>query len=290
MAEKYFEKFPIITYSNNSVRDITARTVVLNSVYNNPVLYYTYNIVPGERPDNIADRYYKDEYAGWVLHLINNVTDPYYEWYMDQETFKDFLGKKYGSYINAISKVKYYRNNWYSYQDPITEAQYNAIDPSLKKFFEPIYTDDYYSTTPIGYKRKREDWIKSTNQIVSYNANGASFIFDEVVDVYQDTAKIGSGQVCSKANTFLTIQHTSGIVTANTLGTYTIRGRESEANSVYNVATLLTNNIPSVELNYWEPVYYYDYENEINEKNKTIRVLKSNYVGQISKDLKTLLK
>ena len=290
MAEKYFEKFPVITYSNNVVRDITARTVVLRSVYNNPVLYYTYNIVSGERPDNIADRYYKDEYAGWALHLINNVIDPYYDWHLDQETFKDFLTKKYGSYINAVSKVKHYRNNWYSYQDPITEAQYNAIDPSLKKFFEPIYADEYYSTTPIAYKRKQEDWVKTTNQIVTYNANGFTFIIDEVVDIYQDSTKLGSGQAASKANTFLTIQHTSGVVTANTGGTFTVRGRESAANSVYNTATLLTNNIPAIESSYWDPVYYYDYENESNEKNKTIRVLKSNYIGQMGKDLKTLLK
>jgi hypothetical protein len=291
MAEKYFEKFPVITYANNYVRNITERTTILNSVYNSPLAYYQYSVKQGERPDTIADRYYKDEYMGWILHLTNKVIDPYYDWYMDETTFKDFIVKKYGSYVNTVSKVVYYRNNWYSYTDPISQAEYDAIDTSLKRFYEPIYSDVYYSTTPLGYKRKQIDWKKSTNKIVSYNVNGSSFTTNEIADVYIDSNKLGSGQVCGKTANTLTIQHTTGSVTDDVgIGTFTVRGRESKANAVYTDATLVLDNIPTVELNYWDPVYCYDYENEINERNKSIKVLKSTYSGQISKELKSLLR
>lgn len=291
MAEKYFEKFPIISYSNTAVRNITARAVVLTAVYSSPLLYYPYDIQQGERPDNIADRYYKDEYQGWILYLTNKVVDPYYDWYLDEATFKDFVVKKYGSYVNAVSKVIYYRSNWYSFPDPISQAQYDAVDDSAKKFFEPIYADVYYSTTPQGYKRRQIDFKKSTNQIVRYNCNGASFSSDEIIDVFRNTVKLGSGQVCGKSNTALTIQHTSGVVTDDTGAfTFTVRGRESSANQVYTDATLVINNIPTAEINFWEPVYLYDYENEINERNKSIQVLKSDYSGQISKELRDLLR
>jgi len=290
MAEKYFEKFPIITYANTAVRNITERAVVLNSVYSNPLFYYPYDIQQGERPDNIADRYYRDEYMGWILHLTNNVVDPYYDWYLDETTFKDFVSKKYGSYTNAVSKIKYYRNNWYSYPDPISTNDFDNVNPDLKKFYEPIYSNIYYSTTPIGYKRKQEDWKITTNQVVSYNANGASFTIDEIVDVYSDSTKLGRGQVCSKSNTALMIHHTADTVVANTGGTFTVRGRESNANQVYTIATLMTSNIPALESSYWDPVYYYDHENEINERNKTIRVLKSEYSIQVARELKILLR
>jgi len=291
MAEKYFEKFPIITYSNNAVRNITERAVVLNSVYNNPLFYYPYDIQQGERPDNIADRYYKDEYAGWILHLTNKVVDPYYDWYMDQTTFNDFIVKKYGSYNKATSKIKYYRNNWYSYPDPISQVQFDSIDPSLQKFYEPVYADIYYSTTPLGYKRKQLDWKRNTNKIVSYNVDGTQYIYDEIVDVYSGTSAIGSGQVCGRTSTSLVIQHTSGTVTDDVgINPFSVVGRESETTKVYTIATLVLDNIPSLELNYWEPVYYYDYENEINERNKSIQVLKRDYSAQISKELKTLLR
>jgi hypothetical protein len=291
MAEKYFEKFPIIQYANNYVRNITERAVVLNAVYNSPVLYYSYDIGEGERPDNIADRYYNDEYMGWILHLTNKVVDPYYDWYMDQTTFKDFIVKKYGSYVNAVSKIKYYRNNWYSYQDMISVSEYNSITETLKKFYEPVYGDIYQSTTPLGYKRKPIDWKRSTNNIVSYNVDGSYYISDEIVSVYIGSTLLGSGQVCGKTTTTLTIHHTNGIVTDDVgVGVFTVVGRESKESKVYTDATLLVSNIPAEELNYWDPVYLYDYENEINERNKTIQVLRSDYSNKIAKELKTLLR
>lgn len=291
MAEKYFEKFQIINYANTAVRNITQRATVLTSVYNSPVLYYPYDIQQGERPDNIADRYYKDEYQGWIIHLTNKVIDPYYDWYLDQATFEDFIVKKYGSYVDAVSKVKYYRNNWYTQPDPINQAQFDSIDDSLKKFYEPVYTDVYYSTTPSGYKRREVDWKKTTNQVVRYNCNGASFSTNEIVDIYKNSEKLGKGQVCSKSNTSLTIQHTSGVVVDDAgVFTFTVRGRESSANQVYTDATLVVNNIPLPELTYWDPVYLYDYENEINERNKSIQILKSDYADQISNELSDLMR
>lgn len=291
MAEKYFEKFPVITYSNTAVRDITARAIVLNSVYNSPVFYYPYDIQQGERADNISDRYYKDQYMDWVLRLTNKVVDPYYDWYLDETTFNDFVVKKYGSYVNAVSKVKYYRNNWYAYPDPISDSTYASLVEDLKKFYEPIYSDVYYSTTPIGYKRKQIDWKKTTNQIVRYNVVGTNYINDEIVDVYLGTAKIGSGQVCGKTDASLTIHHTSGVV-ADDVGEddFSVKGRESGVQLVYTTATLIVSNIPAIELNYWEPVYLYDYENEINERNKSIQVLRSEYSNQIAKELKKLMR
>jgi hypothetical protein len=228
---------------------------------------------------------------GWILHLTNKVVDPYYDWYMDQTTFKDFIVKKYGSYVNAVSKIKYYRNNWYSYQDMISVSEYNSITETLKKFYEPVYGDIYQSTTPLGYKRKPIDWKRSTNNIVSYNVDGSYYISDEIVSVYIGSTLLGSGQVCGKTTTTLTIHHTNGVVTDDVgVGVFTVVGRESKESKVYTDATLLVSNIPAEELNYWDPVYLYDYENEINERNKTIQVLRSDYSGQIAKELKTLLR
>jgi len=291
MTEKYFEKFPIIQYSNNYVRNITERAVVLNAVYSSPVLYYAYDIGEGERPDNIGDRYYNDEYMGWILHLTNKIVDPYYDWYMDQATFQDFIVKKYGSYVNSVTKIKYYRNNWYSYPDSISVSQFETITQTLKKFYEPIYGDVYQSTTPLGYKRKPIDWKRSTNNVVSYNVDGSDYITDEIVNVYRNSALIGSGQVCGKSTSFLTIHHTSGIVTEDVgINTMSVVGKESNVSKNYTTATLFVSNIPVEELNYWDPVYLYDYENEINERNKTIQVLKSEYSNKLAKELKTLLR
>jgi hypothetical protein len=289
MAEKYFEKFPIIRYNGIPIRNITERATVLNSVYNSPVFYYSYDIQQGEHPDEIADRYYQDEYMGWVLHITNKVVDPYYDWYLDQATFDDFIIKKYGSLKNATTKIKYYRNNWYANEGTISVSAFDNLYPTVKRFYEPIYADVLFSTTPLAYRRKQIDWKLTTNAIVQYTVNGSSFIKDEIVDVYNNTTIIGSGQVCGKSSSLLIIQHTSGNVTENGALHY-VMGRESQTKILYTNVTLITNNIPANESTYWSPVYYYDYETEINEKNKSIQVLKKQYSGQIAGELKALLK
>jgi hypothetical protein len=291
MTEKYFEKFQTITYANTAVRNITQRAVVLNSVYNSPLVYYPYDIQQGERADNIADRYYKDQYQGWILHLTNKVVDPYYDWYVDESSFNDFIIKKYGSLANATSKVKYFRNNWYSNRNTISVDTYEGLDGSLKKFYEPVYADPELAIRLLGYIRRAEDWKKTTNLIVSYNTDGTDFINDEVVDVYCGDNLLGTGQVCARTCTTTTLQHISGSAANEVcLQTFSLVGRESNNTRTYTTVTVLADVIPVAETNYWEPVYCYDYENEINERNKSIQVLKAEYTGQISKELKTLLR
>jgi Base plate wedge protein 53 len=300
MAEKYFEKFPIIAYNGAPVRNITERTVVLNSVYNNPIFYYPYDIQQNEQPDEIADRYYEDEYMGWILHITNKVIDPYYDWYLDQTTFDDFIIKKYGSLQNATSKIKYYRNNWYANEGTISVSAFDSLTPTVKRFYEPIYADVVFSTTPLAYKRKQIDWKLTTNAIVQYTVTQPVFVTDEIVDVYSGNTIIGSGQVCGRSISYITsngqttispllIQHTSGNVTENG-ATHYVMGRETKVKTLYTNATLITNNIPTNESTYWSPVYYYDYETEINEKNKSIQVLKKQYSSQIAGELKSMLK
>ena len=109
MTERYFDKFPTITYANTQVLDITRRVAVVNDVFKSKFNYYQYNIANSERPDNISERYYNDPYMSWLIYLSNNITDPYYDWYLDQTTFNDFLALKYGSYTKATSKVAFFR-------------------------------------------------------------------------------------------------------------------------------------------------------------------------------------
>ena len=79
MTERYFEKFPIITYANTQVVDISRRTAIVTDVFKSAFNYYQYSIANSERPDNISDRYYNDPYMSWLIYLSNSITDPYYD-------------------------------------------------------------------------------------------------------------------------------------------------------------------------------------------------------------------
>lgn len=295
MPERYFQKFQLINYANTVAVNITQRSVVLNSVYSNPSLYYLYNIKPHERPDTIADEYYKDQYMSWILYLTNKMVDPYYDWNLDQDTFDAFIIKKYGSYENASSKIKYFRNNWYTQPEQISVSQYTNIvsaNGSLARYYNPNYLDDIKNTIPNGYVRKKEDWVYNTNRVVSYAvANGSLFVSDEIVNVTFSANSTGRGQVNFSNSSIVVLKNlfdstSNGTITANSY----LYGRESKANTVFTNTTSLANNIPSSEVTYWDPVTYFQYELEINEKNKSIQVLEKRYSTQISKELKRLMK
>lgn len=291
--ERYFEKFRTIQYANTVVRDITQRAVILNSVYNNPLLYYPYDIREGERPDAIAGRYYKDEYLAWTLYFSNKIVDPYHDWYLDERTFDEFIVKKYGSFANATTKIKYYRNNWYNDQNPtISAAAYSILDPSVTKFYEPVPINDEIVNSPRQYRRREVDWKLQTNSIARYSvANGSSFANDEVVDVRFSLNETGTGQVTFANTTTVVLQHLSGVVTTGTIsGSSYLYGRESQTNTVFTAANSVANTIPATETQYWSPVTYYEHEQEINERNKSILVLQSQYTTDIAKQLKALLK
>ena len=148
------------------------------------------------------------------------------------------------------------------------------------------------------------------------SAGGGVFVFDKD-DKCVKTATgakviVGSGYTGSGPHRAIsTIAVASNVATITTTGNHhmkvgetfkiTSTGGVTTFNGSYAVATVTSNtaftainsstlNIPADEASFWSPVTYFDYENELNERNKSILVLKSEYSGNVSKQLKQLLR
>lgn len=288
--DKYFDKFPIIEYSNNKVVDITLRTTLLNKVSNNPYVFYPYEITDNERPDQLSYRYYEDPFKSWIIYLTNNITDPYYEWYLNNNEFNSYIEKKYNSIENAQQKIKYYKNNWETDNITIDSSAYNALPASMKKYWEP----NYRANSIISYSRKKVDWISNTNKVIYYyvqNSNG--FVLNEICDITFENHGKGKGQIVSINDGILYLHHLSGLYFADFSFdsiNCEIKGRESGATTIFYSHDILTNNISDEEEIYWKPVSYYEDEFEKNEFNKTIRVLDKKFSRTIVNDLTELMK
>mgnify|MGYP003348655755 CR=1 FL=1 len=105
---KYFSKFKQITYGNTAAIDITQRAVQLKTIQSNPYIFYPLDVVNDTRPDQISYAAYEDPYYSWSLYLINNITDPYYEWYMSDRQFTNFIKDKYG---DAVYDTHHYEDS-----------------------------------------------------------------------------------------------------------------------------------------------------------------------------------
>lgn len=286
---RYFDKFPKINYSNNEIIDITKRVVLLDKVSKNPYIFYPFEITSNERPDQLSNRYYEDSYKSWIIYLTNKITDPYYEWYLSENEFIQFIELKYGSIYNAQTKIKFYRNNWEN-QPEISKSEYNALTPQLQKYWKPNYTS---TSSILNYTRKETDWSATTNKIISYTVSNTSFINNEICNIRLSGENIGKGQVVSSTNNTVYLQHVYGSFYPNeeiTLNAQSyIYGTESNCNTVITAVSAVANNIQEEELNYWKPITYYDYENERNEYNKSIRLIDKDQAGIAVKNLRTLL-
>ena len=292
MPDKYFKQFPKINYNNNEIVDITKRVTLLDRVSRNPYVYYPFEINSNERADQISNSYYNDSFKSWLLYLTNKIIDPYYEWYLKETEFNEFVEKKYGSIFEAQQKIKYYRNNW-EIADNISKSEFDALPATMKRYWDPNYGINY---SIIDYKRKREDWYSSTNKIISFDTGNTNLTFknDEIVDIYIRQSLIGRGQVVTYEDTFVYLQHLSGYfgpsVELPLDETSYIYATESFTNTVITEAFFVANNISEEELNYWKPISYYDYEFEKNEYNKSIRIIDKRLAPVAVQNLQTLLK
>jgi hypothetical protein len=296
MPESYFKNFNTIQYgnstSNSAVVDITERVVVLNNVQKNPNVYYPMDITDGKRADLISYNMYRDPYASWTLYLANDIVDPYYEWYMTDQQFNDYISSKYGSIAIASQKVAFWRNDWVD-QPTISPDAYQAEilgNPERIKYWQANYN---YSGTPIDYYRVKEDWKVNTNKIVQLSVQGnTSFTVNEVitVDYSQSNNGTGKAQVAQSNSTAIMVINPIGdfATNSNTI-TGIITGQESGITCSVTATAEIYKNLDDNIVAYWSPVYYYDYEREKNEGNKTIKTIKSTYVPAFINNVKSLL-
>lgn len=290
MADTYFSAFNVINYANNVAVDLNERTVVLKNAIKNPYLFYPLDINNDIRPDQIAFQAYGDPFASWAIYLSNDIIDPYYEWYLNDYEFTQFIKDKYDTIEKAMTKVAYYGNNWYS-ADPITSSAYNALSGIEKAYWDPVYG---VGSQIIEYVRKKDDFKYSTNFMLAIGYTGnASFVKDEVINIHIDNASSGKAQFIIANTTHCLVQHIrddafphdSIVINANSY----MSGTESGANVSYANCTFVANNIPSDLQAYYSPVYYYDVETNKNEGNRTIRLLGPEYYPDFYKNFQDLM-
>ena len=106
---QYFAAFPSINYSGTNAKNITLRTNIVKSFSQNASNFYTYLIKDGETADAIAYDYYNDANYIWVIYMVNNIIDPYYEWPLSTVEFEKFIIDKYGSLASAKQTTVYYK-------------------------------------------------------------------------------------------------------------------------------------------------------------------------------------
>ena len=97
----YFESFPLIPYDSVGVGDfkvvtnLLKRVAMRSKVKTNVMMFDTYDVKEGETPEMIADKLYGDPELHWIILMMNNVTDRYHQWPMNNNQFLSYMHDKY---------------------------------------------------------------------------------------------------------------------------------------------------------------------------------------------------
>ena len=115
----YFTPFPTTQYripnstKSISVTDITRRFSLSDFLKNTKVAFDTYHLQDGDRPDTVAYDYYGDVSMDWLVLLVNEIHDPYFQWYLSYEELSAYIMEKYKErhlkYLLTTDDVNKYR-------------------------------------------------------------------------------------------------------------------------------------------------------------------------------------
>ena len=97
----YFGHFPLIPYDSvgdgnfKLVTNLLKRVAVRSKVKTNVLVFDTYDLKSGETPELIADKLYNDPELHWVVLVMNDITDRYHQWPLNENQFIAYINDKY---------------------------------------------------------------------------------------------------------------------------------------------------------------------------------------------------
>jgi len=99
----YFEKFPKILYDIDNtknyklVTDILRRVKIREAIRDNAVLFDKYDVDSGDSPETVAYKIYGSVRYYYVILLLNNIKDRYYDWPLSYQAFESYVKDKYAN-------------------------------------------------------------------------------------------------------------------------------------------------------------------------------------------------
>lgn len=290
----YFLNFPKILYSTSlgvpnpkAVTNIIAKVNFLSETINNTSIFYNYSVKDGERPEDIANKMYKDPQKHWIVLLSNNITDPQYDWALGSQQLEDYISKKYSSVTLTLDPTETY-NTSYTVGETVfqgstldksdcsaTVVSYNGTAKTLTiKFPNQVFAN---STNVTGVSSN------VTHKVVGITYNNDGYNWASNTTYYSQVTEVSYNN-SDNVKTTTKYQVTSSDYN---WATDTIIARNTNI-SFSNTYSLVDGTILTVETTV-APVTYYDYEINENESKRNIIIIKPSFIPAIENELKKLM-
>lgn len=246
----YLDSFPRIDYSIGEEKNITEnvtnifrRYAILRDIISNTTAYVLYEVEDGDTPEILAEKFYNDAGAGWIIMYANKIIDPQFDWPLSENAFRKYIIEKYGSVAAAQTSYHHY-----------------------EKIVETTVGDQTYTRTYLVNKERLTE--NALDVPYTYYTPYSNNYF-----LTADTSLITTD------NVYFTVDHSNHFSWDDTsLPEY----YSYDAHDI-NDTTVYMNT-------YGKAVSNYDYELQLNDNKRYIKVIKSQYYDQIMYEFKVLTK
>lgn len=260
-VSSFYDLFPKINYdiaksrvaNYEQVTNIFFRLGIIRNVIDNISSYFVYDIQDGDTPEVVAEKVYGDAGAAWMILLANRVMDAQYEWPLSDNSFNEFLIRKYGSIETALITPHHY-------EKVITRRNVRTGVENTTRFWvnEGRLTENMPSDIPFSYF---EPWTVTTYR----TADSGAFTADGEAAILLADLDNGEpfGATLDRGNLALTGEY-------NEPQTYDVNGE--------GIEVIIKGEV----------IYCYNYEKQLNDDRRSIKIIKSEYYTQIMDEFKSL--
>ena len=151
----YFSNFPKVLHDVKGdgvlhvMTDITRRARVTERSIVETASYDYYDILDGQRPEDIAHDYYGDSNLHWIVLLVNNIKDVYTDWPMSVNRLESYVKSKYVS-VDDIHHYEIYQDSG----DTSVIIELPSDDATVKPAGATAITNYEYEEAQVEKKRR----------------------------------------------------------------------------------------------------------------------------------------
>jgi Base plate wedge protein 53 len=279
----YFTYFPSISYINDptdftkviTVKDITVRAKINEYFKNSALTSLPYEIQDGERPETLSHRIYDRTDLHWTILMFNEIHDPIFEWPLSSAELESKLQAKYKGY------ALYYPDsaripNTFQLQDTTVLKGATTISQ--------ILTDGTTITASI------INWDPTYNCIVIGGEQAS--LFDSTVNSplsTDDFARIYIDGDTSKLFAFSKIvPHEYGVNHFEDSDGNVLDPRNGPPSEPSNTSSVLNRYVSGIEFVETLAINNRTQEFKDNDKKRSIRVIKPDFMSSIVTQFRSL--
>jgi len=133
-----YENYPTINWNGYVVKNLTIKLGILNHLKTVISVYDDYIVESEDTPEIVAHRFYGDAELHWVILLMNDIIDPFFDWVLPNDALKSYVKSNYGA--GNENKPHHYEKGGYNvfYAPPDVNNPYVGlpVDTKLVTNFE----------------------------------------------------------------------------------------------------------------------------------------------------------